>query len=165
MKILIISDSHGRLKHFKSILESEEVIDLIIHSGDIVSGAEYIKSISPCPVEMVAGNCDYHYCAMPKEKVLQLGKYKTIIIHGHKYGVNNGTSSIKEVAMKKGADIVIFGHTHLPLLTFDDGIWLVNPGSISLPRQEGRKPTYIVMDIDSKGDVNFTLKQVEIWDN
>lgn len=162
MKILIVSDSHGRLKNFKGILNSEETIDLVIHSGDVVNGAEYIKFISPCPVEMVAGNCDFHYYSMPNERVLQLGKYKTMITHGHRYNVNNGTDSIREAAIKNVADIVIFGHTHLPMIAFDDGVWLVNPGSISLPRQEGGEPTYIIMDIDSKGEVHFTLKQVKV---
>lgn len=161
MKVLIVSDNHGRLKQIKSLLKQVAPIDLMIHLGDIGDGADHIKYIAPCPVEMVAGNTDFFYINMAKEKILQIGKFKVMITHGHEYGVNYSTSSIEEAAIKNKADIVMFGHTHVPMIDTKGKVSLINPGSISLPRQSGRIPTFIIMDIDSKGNARFTLKHLD----
>lgn len=45
----------------------------------------------------------------------------------------------------------MFGHTHKPYLETKDGVTILNPGSLSYPRQEGRRPSYMIMDIDEAG--------------
>lgn len=159
MKILIVSDTHGRDQYLYEAIQRVRPIDLILHLGDFEGGEEDIKAIAECPVEFVSGNNDF-FTRIPKEKIIKLGKYVIMMTHGHRYSVNYSTNVIYEEAKKNGVDIVMFGHTHLPLIEFKDGLWMINPGSISLPRQEGRIPTYIIMDIDSKGDVHFTLNYV-----
>ena len=57
----------------------------------------------------------------------------------------------------RGADIVMFGHTHRPLIDLDGSVWAVNPGSISQPRQDNHLPSFLIMDLDSRGDAHFTL--------
>ena len=55
----------------------------------------------------------------------------------------------------------MFGHTHRPLLDIDDEeLMLINPGSLSFPRQEGKRPSYIIMEIDEKGELQFELKYI-----
>lgn len=161
MKVLIVSDTHGRDQYLYETLQKVKPIDLILHMGDFEGGDEDIKAIADCPVEFVSGNNDF-FTREPKEKIIRIGKYVIMMTHGHRYSVNYSTDLIKEAAKQNGADIVMFGHTHVPLIEFKDGIWVINPGSISLPRQEGRIPTYIIMDIDSKGDVHFTLNHVKV---
>ena len=51
----------------------------------------------------------------------------------------------------------MYGHTHIPLIQYEQGMYIINPGSITLPRQEGRKPSYILMELDRFGEVHFTL--------
>jgi putative phosphoesterase len=80
-----------------------------------------------------------------------------MLTHGHRYGVNSNTSGILDLAKRNKADIVMFGHTHVPMIDLSGSIWTINPGSLALPRQHGRIPTFIIMDIDSKGDAHFTL--------
>lgn len=156
MKVLIVSDTHGRNHNLLKTLERVSPIDLIIHLGDFEGGEEYIRSITPCPIEIVAGNNDF-YNTLPKEKVLQIGKYKVMITHGHRYGVNFSLSGLMELAKENNADIVMFGHTHVPVIDLSDTVWFINPGSLALPRQHTRIPTFIIMDIDSRGDAHFTL--------
>ena len=55
-------------------------------------------------------------------------------------------------------DIVMFGHTHRPVIEYGDGIIALNPGSVSYPRQEGKQPSYILMEFDKNGDVHFELE-------
>lgn len=156
MKVLIVSDTHGRDRYLFQVLQKVSPIDLMIHLGDYGGTEEYIKSIANCPVEMISGNNDF-FKGYPKEKVIKIGNYTVYLTHGHRYGVYYNTSQVKEAAKIRQADIVMFGHTHVPMIDLKDDIWAINPGSIALPRQSNRIPSYIIMDIDREGKAHFTL--------
>ena len=156
MKVLIVSDTHGRNHYLIDTINRVGPIDLLIHLGDFESGEEYIKSMINCPVEFVAGNNDF-FNGLPKDKIIFIGRYTVMLTHGHRYGVNFSTGNLLEAAKKHKADIVMFGHTHIPLIDLTGSVWIINPGSLSLPRQHGRVPTFIMMDFDSKGEAHFTL--------
>ncbi|HHU75114.1 MAG TPA: metallophosphoesterase [Clostridiales bacterium] len=156
MKILIVSDTHGKNDNYKEVLKRVSPIDLVIHLGDFEGGVDYIRSITPCPIELVSGNNDFFY-RLPKEKILNIGKYKVMLSHGHRYGVNFNTNHIRETAIINNVDIVMFGHTHVPMINLSGDVWIVNPGSLAYPRQEERIPTFIIMDFDDHGDAHFTL--------
>lgn len=161
MKILIVSDSHGRCYYLERALKRVKPIDLLIHLGDIEGDDQYIKSVAESPVVMVSGNNDF-FSEISREEIIHLGKYCIMLTHGHRYGVNYSVEQIKEAALSKGANIVMFGHTHRPLIDLtNDDIWAINPGSITQPRQQGRIPTFIIMEIDKKGEAHFTLNFAE----
>ena len=71
-----------------------------------------------------------------------------------------GEENLKEEARGRGADIVMYGHTHKPSFTKETDLITLNPGSIAYPRQEGRKGTYMLMETDKNGKAEFTLKYV-----
>lgn len=156
MKILIISDTHGRESNLEKVLEEVGQIDRLIHLGDVEGGEDYIRALAEVPVDMVAGNNDY-FSELPPEKIIQLGNYRAWLTHGHYYYVSMGHERIREEAKNKGVDIVMYGHTHRPRLEQQNGLTILNPGSLSLPRQEGREPSYIVMEIDSQGTAHYTI--------
>lgn len=156
MKILIVSDSHGRIKNLETVINKVSPIDLFIHLGDFEGSEDYVEAIVPCKVEMVSGNNDY-FNGLDRDKIIKIGKYIIMLTHGHRYGVNYGVEQIKDIALQHGASIVMFGHTHRPLIDLNSSVWAINPGSITLPRQEGGKPSFIIMDLDSKGEAHFTL--------
>ena len=147
MKILIVSDTHGNNDNLKKVIKKVKPIDLLIHLGDFASNIDHIRSLVDCPVEAVCGNNDF-YCDVKREKLIEFGSYKVFLTHGHIYGVSYAIDRIKEIGRQYGANIVMFGHTHRPIIELQDNIWAINPGSISLPRQKGKKPTYIIMEID-----------------
>lgn len=160
MKILIVSDTHRHNENFLKALEKTGPVDMLIHCGDI-EGSEYlIANSAGCPVQMVMGNNDF-FSDLPREKEFQIGKYKVWLTHGHTYYVSMGDENIKREARERGVDIVMFGHSHRPIVDIDDGIIAVNPGSLTYPRQEGRKPSYIVMELDDKGEAHFTICYLE----
>ena len=84
-----------------------------------------------------------------------------MITHGHHYYINMGNEILKKEAIVQGADIVMYGHTHKPVIDVSDEITAINPGSLSYPRQENRKPSYIVMEVDDLGEARFNLEYVE----
>ena len=93
----------------------------------------------------------------PEKITLDIGSYKVWVTHGHNYYVSMGNETIKKEAIDRGVDIVLYGHTHRPVIDIDDDIIAVNPGSLSYPRQEGRQPSYAIMEIDREGKVHFTI--------
>lgn len=157
MKILIISDTHRHEENLEHVLEIEQNIDMLIHLGDIEGAEDYIRTIANCPCYMVAGNNDY-FSMLNKEIKIEIGEYQVLLTHGHYYYVSLGYETIAAEAMAQGMDIVMFGHTHRPLIEIDDGITLINPGSLSYPRQEGHLPSYIIMELDEKGEAHYQLK-------
>lgn len=156
MRILIVSDTHRRHTNLERVLQKIGHLDLMIHLGDAEGEEDYIESIAGCPVEIIAGNNDF-FSRLDKEKELMIGKYRVLLTHGHYYYVSVGTEGIKDDARARGMDIVMFGHTHRPCIEQDAGITALNPGSISFPRQAGRKPSYILMEIDRDGEAHYTL--------
>ena len=159
MRILVISDSHGRNDDIEGVLKQVGDIDMMIHCGDVERGDSYIREIAGCPVVMVAGNNDY-YLDLPNEEEIRLGDYKVLVTHGHNYYVNSGVDYLREHALEMGYDVVMYGHTHKPSLHEEDGVTILNPGSISYPRQSGRQKTYMIMEIDASGMPEIELKYV-----
>lgn len=160
MKILIVSDTHGWDDTFEKVLMKEAPVDLLIHCGDIEGSEEYFELLCECPTQFVRGNNDF-YSSLPSEVVFELCGYRIMVTHGHYYGVSMGVDWLIEEAKERRADIVMYGHTHCPDFVKADGMIVLNPGSLSLPRQKGRKPTYMIMEIDEKNNINFLKKVVD----
>lgn len=157
MKVLIVSDTHGREQNLAEALEQTGPIDQLIHLGDVEGGAEHIRELAgDAPAAIIAGNNDF-FCDLPNERIFTLGGHRIFMTHGHGYFVHRGTLYLKREARKKGADIVMFGHTHKPYMEEDNELLVLNPGSLSLPRQEGHRPTYIVMEIADDGQISYEL--------
>lgn len=157
MKALIISDTHGLHENLDKVLEAERPYDLVIHLGDLEGAENYLEENATCPVEAVRGNNDY-FSDLPDEKVIEVAGKQVLITHGHYYYVAAGVETLIKEAIGRNVDIVMFGHTHRPLLRQKEGLIVLNPGSLSYPRQEGRKPSYMVMESSPEGKLNFLLK-------
>lgn len=156
MKIIIISDTHRQHRTLDQLLERVGQIDLLIHLGDTEGGEHYIKAAADCPSHIIRGNNDF-FSDLKREEEFNIGKYRVFITHGHCYGVIMGNQQLKEEARARHADIVMYGHTHRPELVIEDDLTTLNPGSLSYPRQEGRKCSYILMEIDREGEAHYTI--------
>lgn len=159
MRILIVSDTHGSLRNFDTVIEREKEIDMLLHLGDVEGDDDYMEAVMNCPVHIVGGNNDY-FSRLPGEIELRIGKYKVFMTHGHGYYVSMDTRRLKQAARARGADIAMYGHTHRPDIDLVDGVKVINPGSLSYPRQSGRQATYIIMEVNAGGEAEFTLKHV-----
>lgn len=155
MKILVVSDTHRKNDNYFAVLNLHKP-DLVIHCGD-AEGSEYaLTQAADCPVQIVLGNNDF-FSQLPRELVLNVGPYKVWVTHGHNYYVYMGNETIKKEAIARGMDIVMYGHTHRPVIDRTDGIIAINPGSLSYPRQDGHRPSYIIMEIDRYEEAHFTV--------
>ncbi len=160
MNILVVSDSHGRQGDLQDVIYDVGKIDLLIHCGDTEGMEREIIRMAGCPCRIVSGNNDF-FTGLPREDEFTLGDYSVWLCHGHNYGVSMGYEMLLDEAVSRQVDIVFFGHTHRPCVMKKRGVWLVNPGSISYPRQEGRKKSYILMEIDREGEAHFSINYLE----
>lgn len=160
MKVLIVSDTHGRHAGIEQVIDQEKPFQKLIHLGDVEGYEDYIAELSGCPVEMVAGNNDY-FSQLAKEKIIFLDDLRVLITHGHYYYVTTGYDSIRREGISRGVDIVMFGHTHRPIVYEDERLTLINPGSLSYPRQPGRQPSYIVMEKKKGQKPTFEIKYLD----
>lgn len=156
MKILIVSDTHGREENLKKALERTGPIDRLIHLGDVEGSEAYIRSLTEAPVSMVAGNNDW-YSDLPAEEILTVGRYRMLLTHGHHYYVGMGYGGLIEQAEQKQVNVIMYGHTHCPCLVRQGDLTILNPGSLSLPRQEGHRPSYMLMELDREGEAHYHI--------
>lgn len=151
MKLLIFSDSHGNVANMEDAVRME-CPDRILHLGDIVRDAQSLQEKFPdIPLTYVPGNCDGRRPDLPEERVFTLEGCKLLMTHGHIYHVKMGTWAAIRAAREAGANLLCFGHTHEAVCEFQQGLWVVNPGSIgSLARS-----TYAVAILDDGGAVCY----------
>lgn len=160
MRILIVSDTHRKNENFEQVIQKEGVFDRVFHLGDVEGGEVFINGVAKCPVNFVQGNNDF-FSVLPKEQEIKLGNHKILLTHGHYYYVSVGMQELRRVAMQREYDIVFFGHTHRPVIIKENGFYLVNPGSLSYPRQDGKRCSYCVMELDETGkddELKFEIK-------
>lgn len=141
-RVGVISDTHmprrGRSLP-EALQHGLEGVDLILHAGDLVdpSVLEMLEQIAP--VAAVCGNSDPLSVRMllPERRVLQLGRFRVGLIHGHQ-GIGNSTPERARRAFTD-VDAVVFGHSHIPYCEMKEGVLLFNPGS---PTDRRREPHF-----------------------
>jgi len=128
MKILVISDTHGN--HLTPIKILEETgAEMLIHLGDDINDVLMMETIIGIPVKKVPGNCDPR-ATEPRELLESISDKKIFMTHGDLYGVKNGLNRLVAKAKELKASVVLFGHTHNPLIQNMDGVLLINPGTL-----------------------------------
>lgn len=149
MRVLVVSDSHRRTHILDKILSSQPEARYVFFLGDNIADIEDFEFLYPNKKFFaVSGNCDFA-SMVPTVGVETVAGKKIIYTHGHTFNVKYTTENLKNTAKQNGCDIALFGHTHISKILYEDGIYIVNPGSCSSPR-EGRA-SYAVIDITDKG--------------
>lgn len=120
--------------------------------GDGESELSVIRKKYPyLDLRNVAGNCDYA-SMLSQYLIVDVDGARIFCAHGHKYFVKSGTETIRSIARDNDCNVVLFGHTHIRYETYEDGIYLLNPGSCAVPR-DGKSPSYGYVDVTKQGIV------------
>lgn len=146
MRILVVSDTHGDSHNFEAVLRKHRDAEVVIHCGDGGDEVYRMKNLfsDRCFI-CVRGNCDF--CSeYPNIETITLEEKKLFITHGHIYNVKGSLLNLSLAAGEAGADLVIFGHTHIPTDLYEEGVYFLNPGSL-----RGYKGSYALVDVTSKG--------------
>ncbi|MDK2966638.1 MULTISPECIES: metallophosphoesterase [Lacrimispora] len=162
MKVLIVSDTHRKDENLLRVIDANKPFDMLIHLGDSEGSEKKIESWldEGCECHMVLGNNDF-FSDLEREKEIKLGNYRILLTHGHYYNVSLGVERLEAEARERNIQIAMYGHTHRPFYEVHNGVIILNPGSMSYPRQEGRKPSYMIMELDEQGEAHFTLNFLE----
>lgn len=148
MRALIMSDSHGWEQEVANIIERHQgEVDAVIHCGDseLAEESPVLKN-----AYIVRGNCDFGV-DFPEEITQEVKGVKFYVAHGHLLNVKMTAMNLVYKAQESDADVVCFGHTHVPVAFEEQGILIINPGSIRLPRQIS-VGTYVILD-KSESDI------------
>lgn len=156
MKVAIVADTHRHKRAIDKVVRvlQAEAPDRILHLGDNVEDAVTLSALLGQEVLTVAGNTDYSF-SDPDERVLKLGGHTLYMVHGHFHQVKGSLAPLARAARGKGADIALYGHTHVALETEQGGVRIFNPGSAALPR-EGQKPSLGMLELQ-EAEVTFRL--------
>ncbi len=150
MKILVMSDSHGRDEYVYSIIAENMDADVIIHLGDGPNDIDN-SQLPMVKIFKVRGNCDFTF-TLPTQLIEDIGGYKFSITHGHEFGVKQGLGAYLSNAKVNNCDVALYGHTHIPFYEERDGVHLFNPGAV-------RNGSYGIIEID---DGKITFRHFEI---
>ena len=153
MRILVTSDTHRDKFALRSAVLRQPKADVVIHLGDGEEDVAAVKMSFPGKMFLqVRGNCDWG-STLPAVGEITLEGRKIFYTHGHLYNVKYGMYQIVCAARERKADILLFGHTHVPLTDYEDGLYLLNPGSL-----HGSEGTYGILDITPAGIVTNVVR-------
>lgn len=150
MKILIISDTHGSIDNVINYIDSNEKPDMIFHLGDYVRDGVEIGKKFDIPTKIVRGNGDYMEENFKYDEVINIKDKKILLTHGHKYNISFSIDRLFYKGRELEVDYILFGHTHIPVITRLKNMVLMNPGSPSRPRTRDNKKTLGIINI---GDI------------
>ena len=145
MEFLIFSDSHGRKRRIEEVVARQvRPVDAVFFLGDGVGDLD--DRVNGIPVIRVRGNCDWVFDAtspIREEETVCFEGRRVFLTHGHRFGVKSGLGGLIRAARERGAEIVLYGHTHTPALEriptgtevggepISKPIYCFNPGSIA----------------------------------
>lgn len=156
MKLIVFSDSHGSALYMRKVMALHTDAAAFVHLGD--GAREFADTAAMYPdktIISVAGNCDTYYPGKknpPPDAIAEFDGFVFYFTHGHRYSVKDGLDMLEWRAREVGADAAFYGHTHIARCTYlspreeigEKPLYIVCPGSISLPRQSG--PTYAIAE-------------------
>jgi len=153
MRILVVSDTHRDAFALREAILKQPTADVVIHLGDGAEEAQEMQRNFPEKMFLfVRGNCDWG-AALPIDGDVTLNGKNIFYTHGYTYNVKYGLYESISAARAHKADVLLFGHTHNALTDYENGLYIMNPGSL-----HGSQGTYGILDITDAGIVTNILK-------
>ena len=146
MLIIVVSDTHGDTAALLKALNRQPKAELVIHLGDGAAEIDTVKPLFPEKMFLqVKGNCDFG-STLPDADEYTVSNVKIFYTHGHLYDVKQQSYKLISAARDRHAGIVLYGHTHHAESLFEDGLYIINPGSL-----RGCGGSYAAIDISDQG--------------
>lgn len=154
MRLLVLSDSHGDIPSLELAIKNTADVNAVIFLGDGLTDFEHVSHLlTGKKISAVRGNCDGSFNPYPVKAIEIFGDKKVYCTHGYSEHVKFGLDALKTAALYSDASIVLFGHTHIPYTSYENGLYLMNPGSV-------RQNSCGIVDITPQGIMCFTKKIV-----
>lgn len=153
MRIIVISDSHQNYRNLEEIVRRNLDAQMFIHLGDGESESQQLLRNYPEIADRfhyVKGNCDYGSDGPIYEIIDVMPGHRIFATHGHRYGVHGSLDFLAQMARENDCDIALYGHTHCSCNTYFNGVYILNPGSASCPR-DGNAPSFGCLNVSPAG--------------
>lgn len=148
-KLLVVSDTHGDDFLLETIINIEKP-DYILHAGDHELSKQWLLEHN---IIYVKGNNDYHG---EDELILSINNKVISITHGHKqYSIFDWHKSLYTYFNEHSPDIIIYGHSHKEVIDKYNKTLIINPGSISYPRNKDKIGTYIIINLTESIEIEI----------
>lgn len=159
MRLVVFSDTHGRTQLLEGVVRRTQP-DILVHLGDHIRDSRVLSETFPdIPLFAVPGNCDFA-AREPDTLEFYAGPVKVFATHGHRYYVKSTMDSLLNAAHFAGAQLVLYGHTHMARIDYPAGMTVVNPGSSGL----GTEPTFAQIDISDSGAIAARIEPMQVKD-
>ena len=156
MRILVLSDTHGDFNSMLRAIDAQKNAEVIIHCGDGKAQVDALAEKFPDKkIIAVRGNCDFG-AKYPDVQNVEVGGKKIFVTHGHLFQVKFTPYNLICAARENKADIVCFGHTHCAMNEYEDGLYIMNPGSC-----HGYCASYGYIDITDNGDIVTNIVRLD----
>ena len=168
MKVLVVSDSHGEKDNIISVskIAREAKADKIIHLGDDYDDADFLVE-QGTHIERVPGVFSAYYTEkdIDNRKTIELEDWKILLTHTKEKHENDLPDDIspEDLVRDNKVDIVLYGHTHIPAISKQGDVYLINPGHLKTEDKKGFEPSYAILDID-KETIHITIKKLNSGD-
>ena len=158
MDIVVISDTHGRTDRLSEIMRRTNC-GILLFLGDGLRDLQVVRD--DVTVRAVRGNCDFYGADIPETRLEVFGPYRVFMTHGHRYSVKLGLGAAIGAAARANADVLLYGHTHVPEVThlhagdqvggvvLQKPLTVLCPGSLGAPK-DGR-PTFATLTLRNEG--------------
>lgn len=164
MRILVISDTHRDLVNARIAIKdtSKSGLDGVIHCGDHIDDAKKLEKEFPeLWFNYVPGNCDgWFFTDNEKNKVIEVENKKIFITHGDCHNIKYDYDELIIDVKAHDAAIGLCGHTHIAHIQKEPGATIVNPGSITLPR-DLQYPSYAILEISEDNSINVIMMMIK----
>ena len=147
MKILVLSDSHGRKQKVEDLISSTPH-DFIFFLGDGIGDFSKINQ----NIFKVAGNCDF-FSPEAVTRIENISNIKVMLTHGHAFKAKFLIEPMVDYAKQNNCSLLCFGHTHKQKYENISGVTVVNPGAF-------KNGNYAIITIDNLGNIQVELKSI-----
>ena len=157
-EIIIVSDTHRFSGYLTDLETAYPQADLYLHLGDLQDDPSRFPKW-----KFVRGNTDDFFPGklMPSIRIVEQNGIRILMTHSHRFSQASRNEELVRLANENNCSVVLYGHTHVPAMKKEQGIWLINPGSPSIPRNQSR-PCYGRIVIED-GEVKPELIRKEKW--
>lgn len=161
MRFIVVSDTHGDAEGLRIVISRlGKVMDGLIHLGDGANDISGLRFLKMPQVYSVRGNVDNSW-SLPPVRVVHANGRKIMLAHGHHYLETSSLRPFVLAALQEQASAFLFGHTHVPYLGEEDGVLLLNPGSLSRPRGI-YGPSFAILTVPEQPDGAINVKMYEL---
>lgn len=154
MKVVVFSDAHGNKDAIKRLIEFHPDAEYIISLGDSELKHSFLQDLE---ILAIKGNYPRDG-GFVFERTLEVEGKKLFLTHGHKYGVSTNMRKLLAKGMETDADLILYGHTHIPKFDNVAGIFYMNPGSL-VSQRSNVEPSYLVFNIEKDKEITYKFRE------